>query len=88
VDVDRQTDGRQGQLGVLGEVVSDHGEPLVVVLVDVPHSLVGTAGPGARVRAKVLLSHREGAFFLGGQALVRDASPGGGRFMSAVVCPR
>lgn len=86
LDVGRQADGREGQIGMLGQMVSDHGELFVVAFVHVTNSEGGTGGTGARARAKVLLSHREALFFLGDQALVRDCTPGGGRFMLAVGC--
>ncbi|MGC9539911.1 hypothetical protein [Streptomyces sp. UG1] len=83
--MDGESDGRQRQLGVLGQMISDDGELLVMAFVHVGNSEGGTAGAEACVRAKVLLSHREGLFFLGDQALVRDGSPDGGRLLCAVV---
>lgn len=85
LDVDRQPDRRQGQLGVLGEVVSDHDELVVVGFVDVLDASGGMAGLGARGRARLLFSHWGSCFFLGVRPSHWDASPGGGRFMCAVV---
>lgn len=65
LDVGRQADGRERQIGMLGQMVSDDRELLVVAFVHVGNSEVGTGetgGTGARGRAKVLISHREVSF--------------------------
>lgn len=91
LDVRREADRGQGEVGMLGEVVSDDGELLGLMFVHVTNSESGaagsvrSAGTGARGSARVLLSHREALFFLGDQALVRDCRPGGGRFVWSAV---
>ncbi|MFH8972998.1 hypothetical protein [Streptomyces sp. NPDC017890] len=63
---------------MLGEVVADHGEVGDVsdVVVDDARTglVVAKDGLGARGHAKVLGTHQEALLFLGGQALVGDAT--------------
>ncbi len=82
LDVHRQADGQQRQLGVLGQVVADHREAAGVagVVVDdatgtrfragAPGRVVFLAvtGLGVRAHASVLGIHQEAVLFLGGQA--------------------
>lgn len=75
LDVDAQADRESREGGVLGEMVADHREAGGVAGVVVDQAArVGVVfardtGLGARGRARVLGVHREGCFFLGGQAL-------------------
>lgn len=80
LDVDGEPDREPGQLRVLGEMVADHREAGGVADVDMGDA-PRNPGLGARGRARVLLIHREGPIFLGGQALDRDCTPGEGRRM-------
>lgn len=57
------------------------GQLLIVTVVHARCYKVEPVRLGTRGRAKVLLSHREGPFFLGDQALVRDCRPDGGRLL-------
>lgn len=69
----RQADGREGELAVLDQVVAYDREAVRVAAVDVTdaarRNVRRNLGLGARGRVKLLISHREGLFFLGGQAL-------------------
>lgn len=68
LDVDGEPDRGEGELPMLGEMVADDREAGGVRGVDVGDA-AGIQRLGARGRARVLGTHREARFFLGGQAL-------------------
>lgn len=76
-DVGRDAD-RDRASAALHKGVGDHGEVGGEAGADVDHAGGRCSGVGAQARVRLRLSHREGAFFLVGQALDRDASPGRG----------
>lgn len=94
LDVDGEPDREEGQFAVLCEVVADDREAGRVAGVDVDDTggrcdvvrRPGGTGRGARGRDSLLGSHREGLFFLGGQALAGVHSPGRGQLISGGCC--
>ncbi len=75
-------DGGAAEVGVLGEVVADDGEAVGVRDDDVDDATGGERSgnlcQGAGQGSILLGIHRGSLFFLGGQALDRDCSPGRG----------
>ncbi|PVC93515.1 hypothetical protein DBP12_21590 [Streptomyces sp. CS014] len=84
LDVDADPDRDEGQLGVLGEVVADDGEPARVRDHDVNDAggrdRPGNCGQGMGQGVIVLGIHREASSSLVARPSVRDCRPGRGLF--------